>query len=167
MEFTYTIPPQLMNDVYKVKIEAGNDSVVFNVIKPLKMAPDATRVEWRNEYGGISYFDFTGQKSDSISTTKADYTKNIYDYYTSSEYEEEKVYNIDKTTEYTLNSHIVEENSLYILQSLSLAKKVWIKKDNDNIPIIITSIGNNKENNYSTAYTMQIKYKKSYENAED
>lgn len=167
MEFTYTIPPQLMNDVYKVKIEAGNDSVVFNVIKPLKMAPGATRVEWRNEYGGISYFDFTGQKSDSISTTTADYKKNIYDYYTSSEYEEEKVYNIDKTTEYTLNSHIVEENSLYILQSLSLAKKVWIKKDNDNIPIIITSIGNNKENNYSTVYTMQIKYKKSYENAED
>ena len=166
-DLTFEIPAQSLSDIYKIKIEAGNDSVLIYVIKPLKMAPDATRVEWRNEYGGISYFDFTGQKSDSISTTKADYKKNIYDYYTSSEYEEEKVYNIDKTTEYTLNSHIVEENSLYILQSLSLAKKVWIKKDNDNIPIIITSIGNNKENNYSTVYTMQIKYKKSYENAED
>ena len=163
MEFTYTIPPQLMNDVYKVKIEAGNDSVVFNMIKPLKMAPDATRICWRGEYSGLMFMDFTGEKSNQINKTNSEYTKNIYDFYESPEYEEKKIFNIDKSTSYKVTSHIVDEESLRILQSLSLAKKVWIEKNNNKIPIIITGVSYAKENNYNSAYKITVDYKKSYE----
>lgn len=163
--FNFQIPQQHYNDVAKVKIEAGNDEVIFDIIKPLKMTDGYTRVEWYNEYGGVSYFDFTGEKSDTITSNKSDYTKNIYDYYTSNEYEEEKVYKIEKTTEYTLNSHIVNENSLFILQSLMQAKNVWIaNSDGSKTHIIITSNAQNKESNYNTAYRIQIKYKKSFDN---
>lgn len=163
--FNYQIPQQHYNDVAKVTIEAGNDIVTFDIIKPLKMTDGYTRVEWFNEYGGISYFDFTGEKSDTITSNKSDYTKNIYDYYASNEYEEEKVYKIDKTTEYTLNSHIVTENSLFILQSMLSAKNVWVtNEDGSKTHIIITSNAQNKESNYNTAYRIQIKYKKSFDN---
>lgn len=164
-EITFTIPQQYYNDIYKVKIEAGNDEIIFDIIKPLKMTDGYTRIEWFNEFGGISYFDFTGEKSNTISTTKADYQKNIYDYYSATNYEEEKTYNIEKTTEYTLNSHIVNEDTLFILQSMSQAKKVWkVNDDGSKTYVIINSVAQNKESNYNTAYRIQIKYKKSFEN---
>lgn len=165
-EITFTIPPQYYNSVYKIKIQAGNDEIIFNTIKPLKMTDGYTRVCVYNEYGGITYFDFTGKKSYSISKTNNEYEKNIYDYYTSDAYEENKIYKIDKSTEYTLTSHILDKDSLFIMQTLSLAKKVWIEKDDGTkIPIIITSVSYGEESNYSTAYRITLKYKKSYEEA--
>ena len=168
-ELTFTIPSQYMNDTYKVKIEVGNDELMFDIIKPLKMTDGYTRVCVYNEYGGITYFDFTGKKTYSISKTNSEYEKNIYDYYVNDEYEEKKLYNIDKSTEFTLTSHIVGKDSLFILHTLSLAKKAWIEKDDGTkIPIIITSVSYSEESNYNSAYRITLKYKNSYEgNAED
>lgn len=161
---TYTIPGQLYNSAFSVKVEFANDEVLFNVAKPLKTTDSYTRLMWYNEMGGISYFDFIGDKSETLTINKKDYNKNIYDYYVNPAYEEEKVYDTGKQTEYSLSSHLVEKDSLFITESLSMAKSVWISTTENKVEhIIITSVSQDKDSSYPHLYRINVKYRKSFE----
>ena len=87
--------------------DTGN-KVRYNVIKPLKMTEYCQRIYFRNSYGGISFFDFTGQKSETRDLDLMTYEKNIFDYYNDPMNELEKIY--DNTVKYsvTLKSHLFE-----------------------------------------------------------
>lgn len=162
-KFTYTISGQYYNSAYTVRVNFANDEVVFNIAKPLKTVADYTRVMFHNSYGGIGYFDFVGDKSETLSINKKDYYKNIYDYYDEPSYEEEKVYEATKTTEYQLTSQLLEKDGLFITEEMAKSKDAWLATNNQNEHIIITSVSIQKDSSYPQLFRIVIKYKKSFE----
>jgi hypothetical protein len=165
-DIEYTIPTQYYDITYYVQIMIGaeaNNTLRFQVIKPLKAAENYQRILWRNEYGGISFFDFTSQRSESDSVDIETYEKNIFDYYdnynTSSYiFEKKKVYsnNIGKTVK--LKSHLLEEEGKYIFNSLIRSKKLWTKINNDWHYIIPKSLEVAEDGTYNGIYTAIFTY---------
>ena len=165
-DIEYTIPAQYYEMVYYVQIMKGNDAsnaLRFQVIKPLKAAENYQRILWRNEYGGISFFDFTSQRSESDSVDVETYEKNIFDYYnnynTSSYiFEKKKVYSnkIGKTVK--LKSHLLEEDGKYIFNSLIRSKKLWTKINGDWHYIIPKSLEVAEDGTYNGIYTATFTY---------
>lgn len=160
---TYTIPGQLYNSVFKVKVEFANDEVMFNVIKPIKAASEYKRIMFHNAYGGISYFDFTGEQTETFTISKKNYYKNIYDYYTNPDYEEEKTYDTGKQSEYQLTSHLLEKDSLFITEEMAKSKDTWLATEDKVEHIIITNVSQERDSSYPHLYRISIKYRKSFE----
>lgn len=165
-DITYTIPSYYYSNVYYVQVMLGSDeenTLRFQVIKPLKAAEDYQRILWRNEYGGISFFDFTGQRSESDSVNVETYEKNIFDYYNNYNtsnyvFEKKKVYsnNIGKTVK--VKSHLMEEEGKYIFNSLIRSKKLWTKINGDWHYIIPKSLEVAEDGTYNGIYTATFTY---------
>ena len=67
----------------------------YNVIKPLKATDEIQRVYWTNSYGGVSFFDFTGTRTETRKTKVDYYQQNLFDYYDKGAAQLNKVYNKD------------------------------------------------------------------------
>lgn len=155
------IPDEYMDSAYYVDLTVDNNSngtVRFNVIKPLKAAEYYQRVYWRNEYGGISFFDFTGSKSESTSVDVETYEKNIFDYYNTDYYEKKKIYKNDFKKEITLTSHLMEETGKDHFNSLMKSKSVWTITNGDKYYIIPKSISIEEDNTYDGIFTAKLVY---------
>ena len=155
------IPDEYMDSAYYVDLTVDNNTngtVRFNVIKPLKAAEYYQRVYWRNEYGGLSYFDFTGSKSESTSVDIETYEKNIFDYYQVDYYEKKKIYKNDYKKEVTLTSHLMEETGKDYFNSLMKSKSVWTIIDGDKYYIIPKSITIEEDNTYDGIFTAKLVY---------
>lgn len=105
-----TIPQTAMTSGYYVDITIGTQTTRFNIIKPLKATEYYQRIQWRNEYGGISFFDFTGSRSESDSVDIETYEKNIFDYYDNEYFERKMIYSNDYKKTVSLKSHLMEED---------------------------------------------------------
>lgn len=146
-----------------VRLRIGNVEAIYEVIKPLKAAEGYTRVYWRNEYAGTSFFDFTGEKSTSENITNEEYQKNNFDYYTSTIYEDKKIYVKKAVQTVTLKTHLISKDGIWIFNSLKKAKKVWT---NENKAIIIQSV-QLEEQDTNDVYIGTITYTFSNENQDD
>lgn len=120
------IPNSIFPQTYFVDISYGASTIRWNVIKPLKMADKYTRVYWRNEYGGISFFDFTGSVEETFSVNMDTYNKNFYNYYRTGDRGEKIPYKNESGKEITLRSHIIDAKGRYIAESLINSKKAYI-----------------------------------------
>ena len=146
-----------------VRLRIGNVETIYEVIKPLKATEGYTRVYWRNEYAGTSFFDFTGEKTTSENITNEEYQKNNFDYYTSTIYEDKKLYDKKAVQTVTLRSHLISKDGIWIFNSLKKAKKVWT---NENKAIIIQSVQLEEQDN-NDVYIATITYTFSNENQDD
>ena len=159
VDMEYQIPNEYFGSTFYVDIAVGSASPMrFNVIKPLKAAEGWQRILWRNEYGGISYFDFTGSYSETDSIDIETYEKNVFDYYDNSTYERKKIYsnNVNKTVK--LKSHLMQKNGKYIFNSLARAKKVWTVINGKTHFIIPKSIEVTEDGTYNDIYTCTFSY---------
>lgn len=125
-DLTANIPNSIFPQTYFVDISYGASYIRWNVIKPLKMADKYTRVYWRNEYGGISFFDFTGSVEETFSVNMDTYNKNFYNYYRTGDRGEKIPYKNESGKEITLRSHIIDAKGRYIAESLINSKKAYI-----------------------------------------
>ena len=153
-----TIPTTAFNQTYYIDITEGTDTVRFKVIKSLKAAEGYQRIYWRNEYGGISFFDFTGQRSETDSVNIETYEKNIFDYYSNDEFERKKIYKNDYTKKVKLKSHLMEEDGKWIFNSLMKSKKMWTKVNGKTYYIIPENIEVTEDQNYNGVYTATFTY---------
>lgn len=156
------IPSQFYTSTYYADITVGNLTYRFNVIKPLKATEYYQRVYWRNEYGGISFFDFTGQRQTSDSLNISTYEKNVFDYYDTYSFEKKRIYKNDDEKTVKLTSHLMEENGKYIFNSLAKSKKVWTDVGGNTYYIIPKSIEVNEDQNYNGIFTASLTYTYSY-----
>lgn len=157
------IPQNTFKNAYKIEISTDNtDKVTYDVIKPLKATEGSQRVLWRNEYGGISFFDFTGERTESDSVDIETYEKNILDYYDNDEYEGKRIYSIDYSKEVTLSSHLMEKNGTYIFNSLMNSKRVWTIINDKTYYIIPKSIEVSENENFDGIYKCRFKYEYSH-----
>ena len=130
----------------------------YNVIKPLKATESAQRILWRNSYGGISFFDFTGKKTETRELETTTYQKNIFGYYTDSMNELEKVYNNEVDYKVTLKSHLFEKDGKYIFNDIAQSSMVWTEINGETYAIIIDSISVDESDNQNDIYEATITY---------
>lgn len=142
----------------------GNPSrtIRYNVIKPLKATEYYQRVYWRNSYGGISFFDFTGQKSETRDLEVSTYQKNIYDYYTDPRNELDKIYDNKIKYSVTLKSHLFENDGKYVFNDLMQSPEVWTEIGGQQYAIIIDTVSV-EETDRNNIYQATVKYHYSQE----
>ena len=153
-----TIPQTAIKNGYYVDITVGTQTTRFNIIKPLKATEYYQRILWRNEYGGISFFDFTGSRSESDSVDIETYEKNIFDYHDNSEFERKMIYKNDYKKSVSLTSHLLEEDGKWIFNSLMRSKKVWTTINGKTYYIIPKSIDVQEDQTYNNIYTVKLTY---------
>ena len=153
-----TIPQTAMTSGYYVDITIGTQTTRFNIIKPLKATEYYQRILWRNEYGGISFFDFTGSRSESDSVDIETYEKNIFDYHDNNEFERKMIYKNDYKKSVSLTSHLLEEDGKWIFNSLMRSKKVWTTINGKTYYIIPKSIDVQEDQTYNNIYTAKLTY---------
>lgn len=174
-DFFFWIGQNALTSGSVVNISAGTDTATFRIIKPLKAAEDFERVVWRNEYGGFSFFDFTGKDSQTFGMSKSLYNKSWFDFYSNDSFEHEKMRDNDTRTEFTLRSHLLTQDEANQFRSLSRASSVWlVKKEWDEITeqmemttarrhIIVTGLDVVENDTYPNVFTATLKYKLSSE----
>lgn len=153
-----TIPQAAIKSGYYVDITIGTQTTRFNIIKPLKATEYYQRILWRNEYGGISFFDFTGSRSESDSVDIETYEKNIFDYHDNNEFERKMIYKNDYKKTVSLTSHLLEEDGKWIFNSLMRSKKVWTTINGKTYYIIPKSIDVQEDQTYNNIYTAKLSY---------
>lgn len=152
------IPTNYFRDSYYVDITIGTEMYRFNVIKPLKATEYFQRVQWRNEYGGISFFDFTGARSETDNVDIETYEKNIFDYHDIDVFERKRIYRNDYKKTVKLTSHLMEEDGKWIFNSLMKSKRVWTTVNGKVYYIIPKNIEVNEDQNYNNIYTATLTY---------
>ena len=152
------IPSWAFSQAYYVDITDDTDTVTFKVIKPLKASEGYQRIYWRNEYGGISFFDFTGSHSETDSVDIDTYEKNIFDYYDSNIFERKKIYKNEYTKKVKLKSHLMEEDGKWIFNSLMRSKKMWTRVNGKMYYIIPEDIEVVEDSNYNGIYVATFSY---------
>lgn len=115
-------------------------TVKYDVIKPLKATASNQRVYWHNSYGGTSFFDFSGDRSETHKTSNSTYDTSLFDYYTQPINEMTKIY--DKTVEITvkLKSHLMKEDGVWVFNDLLNSADVWTVINNEQYKIIVSDI---------------------------
>lgn len=150
----------LKNSFYvDVKFETQQDFVRYNVIKPLKATEYYQRIYWRNSYGGVSFFDFTSAKTETRDLETTTYQKNIFDYYTDSRNELEKVYNNEIKYNVTLKSHLFENDGKYVFNDLAQSPEVWTEINGEIYAIIMESVSVDELNDRNNIYEATVKYR--------
>lgn len=157
------LTPYSFNRAFYVDIDLGQTyKLRYNVIKPIKATEYYQRILWRNSYGGVSFFDFTGQKTETRDVQIDTYQKNIFDYYTDRKNELEKIYNNDIKYTVTLKSHLFENDGKYIFNDLLQSSSVWTKINGQDYAIIIDSVSVDETDN-NNVYEATVKYHYSQE----
>lgn len=158
-DLTFEVPTAYMSAAFYVDIVVTNaDPMRFYIIKPLKAAEGWQRILWRNEYGGLSYFDFCGSHSETDNLEIETYEKNVFDYYDNDIYERKKIYSNTVTKTVKLKSHLMEKNGTYIFNSLARSKKVWTVINGKTHYIIPKSIEVTEDGTYNDIYTATLTY---------
>lgn len=161
---TWTIPNAYYNSASYLDVTIGENTVRFKVIKPLKATEYYQRIYWRNEYGGIEFFDFTSKRSESDSVDIETYEKNIYDYYEAKDannrsiYEQKKIYSNQFKKEVKLTSHLIEENGKWFINSLARSKKVWTVINGKLHYIIPKAVDATEDGTYNNIFTATLTY---------
>ena len=145
-------------DAYYIDIELPVGNLRYNVVKPIRAAETYQRILWRNSYGGVSFFDMTGERSESRNFESTTYEKQVFDYYESSRKEQEKLYDRNVEFEVTLKSHLIEKNATYIFNDLIMSKYVYTVINGEAYNIIITGC-EITETDTNSIYEVTIKYK--------
>lgn len=163
VDTSISIPANIKDRVYYVDIVLGNKTYTFNVIKPLKTVGTWKRVYWRNEYGGIQFFDFTSAEVESHSFEIETYEKNIFDYYEDNDSELKRIYKSTNAMSIKLKSHIMEKDGRWVFNSLERSKRLWVDENGIKRYIIPNSVEVTEESDYNGLYTATLKYQYSEE----
>lgn len=156
-EFEFQLDEHYFNQSTYVDLTMGGKTFRFNVIKPFKMTEYCQRILWRNSYGGVSFFDFTGQKSETRNLEAMTYEKNIFDYYDTTKNELEKMYDNDVEYQVTLNSHLMEKDGIYVFNDLMQSTDIWTIVNGQEYGIIIDSVSV-EEQNQNDIYEATVKF---------
>lgn len=164
----FIIPSFLSNAAY-VDIEVGDEKLRFQVIKPINAAEGYQRVMWRNEFGGISFFDFTGSRSITDNVDIDTYEKSIFDYYNTDSFgrytsQSKKVYSNSLKKTWKMKSHIMEQGGQYIFNSMMRSKMIWAELDGRNVVLIPKGIEVTEDSTYNNLFTATVQFEFSIEN---
>lgn len=151
---------EAFNKAFYIDITILGVKIRYSVIKPLKASEGSTKLYWRNRYGGVSFFEFTGKKTTTSNIdSQLTYKKNIYDYYDNLNYsDEEKIYGKDVERSVTVKSHLIEQDAKYLFQDLEKSKLAWTFVNGIKYDIIIDSVAFDEIDNNNNLFEATVKY---------
>ena len=129
----------------------------YNVIKPLKATDEIQRVYWTNSYGGISFFDFTGTRTETRKTKVDYYQQNLFDYYDKDSAQLNKVYNKDVSITISLSTHSIEKDGTWQFFDLQNSSNAWTYVNGKKYFITITDL-KITESQVNDIYTATVEY---------
>ena len=162
IDMTLQLSPSIFRQAFYIDVNLGGRVVRYNVIRPVTMTEYSQRIYWRNSYGGVSFFDFTGQRSETRDFELTTYQKSIYDYYDDPKNELEKIYDNNVKYTVTLKSHLFENDGKYIFNDLIQSPEVWTVINGETYAIILDSVSVD-EVNQNDIYEATVKYHYSME----
>lgn len=132
----------------------------YNVIKPINAADEVEvrRVYWYNEYNGVSFFDFTAERTETRKEDIETYEKQNFDFYTENAREKTKIYEKKINIEVKHSSHYIDKNGVYLMYSLQNSKRAWVDINDTRYYINITNLEISEANNSSHIFTAKITY---------
>ena len=129
----------------------------YNVIKPIHATDETQRIYWTNSYGGTSFFDFTGTRTEERKTDIETYQRSLYDYYNSDRQELKKIYSKEVKITVTLTTHNIVKDGTWQLFDLQNSYNAWTTVNGKEYAIHITDIQVD-ETDVAGIYTAQIEY---------
>lgn len=157
-DFEITMNGGYFSRTFYVDIIIGSIHLRYNVIKPLKATEYSQRICWRNSYGGISFFDFTGQRSETRNFETSTYDTNIFGFYNSSKNELKKIYDVDVDYVVTLKSHLMEHDAKYLFNDMIQSSELWTIINGETYSIILDDVSVEEQQN-NNIYEATVKYK--------
>lgn len=138
-DISMTLNDNMMGDTIKyLVLSIDGLNIRYDIIRPLKAASYSERISWRNCMGGISFFDFTGSRTEAISVDSEEYSSSDLYFY---EQEQSKhLYKHDTTVTVTIKSHMMDKDATYIFDDLRKSKNVWTKINGKKYNINVTNI---------------------------
>ena len=157
-DFEITMNGGYFSRTFYVDIIIGSIHLRYNVIKPLKATEYSQRICWRNSYGGISFFDFTGQRSETRNFETSTYDTNIFGFYNSSKNELKKIYDVDVDYVVTLKSHLMEHDAKYLFNDMIQSSELWTIINGETYSIILDDVSVEEQQN-NNIYEATVKYR--------
>lgn len=157
---TFTIPLNqlLLQQSSYIDLNIPNiGKLRYNVIKPIHATDETQRIYWTNSYGGTSFFDFTGTRTEERKTDIKTYERSLYDYYNSNRQELKKIYSKEVKITVTLTSHNIVKDGTWQLFDLQNSYNAWTTVNGKEYAIHITDIQVD-ETDVTGIYTAQIEY---------
>lgn len=156
--FTLSLNQLLLQQSSYVDLNIPNvGKLRYNVIKPIHATDETQRIYWTNSYGGTSFFDFTGTRTEERKTDIETYQRSLYDYYTSDRQELKKIYSKEVKITVTLTTHNIVKDGTWQLFDLQNSYNAWTTVNGKEYAIHITDIQVD-ETDVAGIYTAQIEY---------
>lgn len=155
--YVISLDETYLRDSFYVDLQFSFGIVRLNVINPPHSQVENNRVYWHNSYGGVSHFDFVGNKDEERKTDLQTYKKSLLDFYKADKQEQEIVYFRENNITVSLTTHLIEKDGLYQLYDLQNSYKAWVTVNDVDYYIIVESIA--VEEPSDNVYTVTIKYK--------
>lgn len=155
--YVISLDETYLRDSFYVDLQFSFGIIRLNVINPPHSQVENNRVYWYNSYGGVSHFDFVGNKDEERKTNLQTYKKSLLDFYKVDKQEQEIVYFRENNITVSLTTHLIEKDGLYQLYDLQNSYKAWVTVNGVDYYIIVESIA--VEEPSDNVYTVTIKYK--------
>ena len=130
----------------------------FNVIKPIKATDECQRIYWYNSYGGISFMDFTGNRTEERKVKTTTYQDSILDYYDNETNERDMVYDKQNDITVTLTTHNIHKDAQWNLFDLQQSRTAWTYVNGEKYRIIVEDLTINTTS-VTDIYTATVEYK--------
>lgn len=156
--FTLPIDQRLLQRSSYVDLTIPNvGKLRYTVIKPIHATDETQRIYWTNSYGGTSFFDFAGTRTEERKTDIETYERSLYDYYNSERQELKKIYSKEVKITVTLTTHNIVKDGTWQLFDLQNSYNAWTTVNGKKYAIHITDIQID-ETDVAGIYTAQIAY---------
>lgn len=158
--FTINLNPTTLSQSKYVDIEFSSynlGTLRYNVIKPVRATDECQRVYWYNSWGGVSFFDFTGNRTEERKVKTTTYQDSILDYYDNDINERDYIY--DKQNEITvkLSTHHIHKDGQWSLFDLQQSRTAWTYVNGERYRIIVSDLEINTTS-VTDIYTATITY---------
>lgn len=136
------LDPERFSRAYYLDLTIDDIGTIrYNVIKPIKATNEEQRVYWYNSYGGVSFWDFTGNRSETRKTKTEYYQKQLFDYYDTNRTSAlNNVYDKNITITVNLSTHNIEKDGTWSLFDLQNSKTAWTYVNGQKYFITITDL---------------------------
>lgn len=151
------------SDIYYIDVIIGNKTFRYNCINPNTATSHCQRVWFRNSYGGISFFDFTGNREEERDTEITTYQRSHYDYYDGKNVYN-KIFDVSNVIQVKLTSHLISKDGKWLFNDLINSKELWTEVNGQIYSIIPKSISVD-ETDVTDVYTATLTY--NYSNVEN
>lgn len=129
----------------------------FNVIKPVRATDECQRVYWYNSWGGVSFFDFTGNRTEERKVKTTTYQDSVLDYYDNNTNERDYIYDKQNDITVKLTTHNIHKDGQWHLFDLQQSRTAWTYVNGEKYRIIVNDVTINTTS-VTDIYTATVQY---------